>query len=146
MQDYPWLSPGSPLPPRMLTCTKNNWQNSRRNEVITIIKDALIVKVQQQMFDLSVIVKRLLYNPDSHSATLTPDPVAEPRGVKLPKIDVPTFSGELLHWQSFWEQFCIAIHDRKDISVTEKLVYLRHSMKDGTAKSIIEGLSSSGDQ
>ncbi len=49
-----------------------------RNEVLTIIKDgydALIVKVQQldrQMFDLSVIVKRLLYNPNFHSATLRP--------------------------------------------------------------------------
>ncbi len=116
-----------------------------RNDVLTIStdgSDALIVKVQQldrQTFDLSVIVKRLLYDSDSHTKTLTlssSNPVSETRGVKLPKIDAPTFSGELLNWQSCWEQFCIAIHDRKDIS--EKLVCLRHSMKDGTARSIIE--------
>ena len=126
-----------------------------RNDVLMVIKDgsdALIVKVQQldrQLFDLSVTVKHLMYNPESPSATLSPSssvPASESRGVKFPKIDVPTFSGELLHWQSFWEQFCIAIHNRKDISATEKLVYLRHSLKDGSAKSIIEGLSSSGDQ
>ena len=32
------------------------------------------------------------------------------------------------------------------ISVTKKLVYLRHSLKDGSAKFVIEGLSRSGEQ
>ena len=66
-------------------------------------------------------------------------------GVKLPKIDVPTFDGNILNWQAFWEQFSIAIHERSSLSDTEKLVYLRHSLKDGAAK-VIEGLSRSGDQ
>ena len=66
--------------------------------------------------------------------------------MKLPKIDVPTFDGELLHWQTFWEQFSISIDKRSDITDTEKLVYLRHSLKDGAARNIIEGLSHSGDQ
>ena len=39
----------------------------------------------------------------------------------------------------------MAIHDRSDVSKTEKLVYLRHALKDGTAKNIIEGLSRSGE-
>ena len=125
-----------------------------RNEVLTIFKegsDDLIGKVLQldrQLFDLSVIVKCLLYNPDSTEALATSStvPASKTRGVKLPKIDIPIFNGELLNWQSFWEQFCIAIHDRNDISLTDKLVYLRHSLTDGTAKSIIEGLSSSGDE
>ena len=43
------------------------------------------------------------------------------------------FGGDILHWQMFWEQFCIAIHNRADISDTEKLVYLRHSLKFGEA-------------
>ena len=67
-------------------------------------------------------------------------------GVKLPKIDVPTFDGNILNWQTFWEQFSIAIHERSSLSDTEKLVYLRHSLKDGAAKKVIEGLSRSGDQ
>ena len=33
------------------------------------------------------------------------------KGVKLPKIDVPTFDGNILNWQSFWEQFSVSIHD-----------------------------------
>ena len=56
------------------------------------------------------------------------------------------FDGELLHWQTFWEQFSISVDKRSDISNTEKLVHLRHSLKDGSAKNIIEGLPHSGDQ
>lgn len=69
-----------------------------------------------------------------------------PKGVRLPKIDVPTFDGNLINWRTFWEQFCVAIHDRSRLSDTEKLVYLRHSLKDGLAMKTIEGLSQSGDQ
>ena len=36
--------------------------------------------------------------------------------------------------------------DRSHLSKAEKLAYLRHSLKEGAAKGIIEGLSMSGDQ
>ena len=63
--------------------------------------------------------------------------------MRLPKRDVPSFDGHILNWQSFWEQFCVA---RTNISDIEKLVYLRNSLKDGSAKNAIEGLSHSGEQ
>ncbi len=85
-------------------------------------------------------------DPTASSATLITHTASDARGVKLPKIDVPTFDGELLHWQTFWEQFSISVDNRSDITDTEKLVYLRHSLKDGSARNIIEGLSHSGDQ
>ena len=123
-----------------------------RSEVVAFVADdsdelTATIRVQErQIFDLSLKIKKLLHNP-SHVNDLMPTAQpSESKGVKLPKIDVPTFDGELLHWQTFWEQFCIAIHDRKDVSNTEKLVYLRHSLKDGSAKSIVEGLSQSGDE
>ena len=33
-------------------------------------------------------------------------------GVKLPKIDVPTFDGKMLNWTTFWEQFKVSIHSK----------------------------------
>ena len=45
----------------------------------------------------------------------------------------------------FWEQFCVAVHNRTDISDTEKLVYFCHAIKDGTANTVVEGLSCSGE-
>ena len=96
--------------------------------------------MDQAIFDMSLEIMRRLCMPESTT------PTAKTRGVKLPKIDVPMFDGDILHWQTFWEQFSVAIHDRTSISDAEKLVYLRHSLKDGSAKSVIEGLSRSGEQ
>lgn len=74
--------------------------------------------------------------------TLTPSEVP---GLKLPKLDVPTFNGNILYWRSFWKQFSLSIHDRTNLSNSEKLVYLQPALKGGSARSAIEGLSRSGD-
>ena len=47
--------------------------------------------------------------------------------------------------RTFWEQFSVAVHNRQDISNSEKLVYLRHALKDSKALKAIEGLSRSGE-
>ena len=39
----------------------------------------------------------------------------------------------------------MSIHDRSHLTDSEKLAYLRHSLKDGSTKNVIEGLSRSGD-
>ena len=31
--------------------------------------------------------------------------VTDGKGVRLPKLDIPTFDGDVLHWAQFWEQF-----------------------------------------
>jgi hypothetical protein len=58
---------------------------------------------------------------------------------------IPTFDSNILNWRSFWEQFCVPVHDRSSLSDSEKLVYLQHSLKNGSAKKLIEGLSRSGE-
>lgn len=105
-----------------------------------------MVDLDKEIFDSGFHVKKLLFTPPARPLDL--DSPAEPprsKGVKLPKVDVPTFDGNILNWQTFWEQFCIAVHNRKNLSNTEKLVYLRRSLKDGSAKKVIEGLSLSGE-
>ena len=39
----------------------------------------------------------------------------------------------------------MSIHSRSNLSDSEKLVYLRHLLKDGSAKNVIEGLLRSGE-
>ena len=39
----------------------------------------------------------------------------------------------------------MSVHDRTTLSSSEKLVYLQHALKDGSAKHTIEGLSRSGE-
>ena len=87
---------------------------------------------------ISLEIKRLL-QPQGRL-----DP-ADTKGIKLPKLEVPTFDGNILNWKSFWEQFCVSVHNRPSLSDSEKLVYLRSALKDGAAKRTIEGLSRSGE-
>lgn len=86
---------------------------------------------------------RCLLNSGSSEPTTTTD--VERNGVKLPKLDVPTFDGDILNWRQFWEQFSISVHGSKRLSDVEKLVYLQQAIKGGSARNAIEGLSRSGD-
>ena len=65
--------------------------------------------------------------------------------VKLPKNRVPTLDGNILNWSRFWDRFKAAIDSRDHLPQTKKLVYLRHAVKDGPAKMVIEGLSQSAE-
>ncbi|XP_073955010.1 uncharacterized protein [Choristoneura fumiferana] len=59
---------------------------------------------------------------------------------KLPKLDLPTFDGNLLRWQEFWDQYKSNIHER-NLPDVDKLLYLKASLQ-GSAKKVIEGLES----
>ena len=102
---------------------------------------ATLEKMEHGIFECSLHIKELL---QPVKGTATTPMVHDNSGVKLPKLDIPTFSGNVLEWQTFWEQFRVSVHERV-ISDAEKLVYLRQALKDGTAKSTIEGLSRSGE-
>ena len=71
--------------------------------------------------------------------------LGESNRVKLPNLEVPLFDVDIHNWRCFWEQFSIAVHNKTNLADTEKLVYLRQSLTDGSAKHIIEGLSRSSD-
>lgn len=66
-----------------------------------------LASLEKGLSQCSLDLRRLV---SSHSAgsSLTPS-TRENSGVKLPKLDVPTFDGNLLNWRSFWEQFCISV-------------------------------------
>ena len=98
-----------------------------------------LAKLEKLIFDCSLHLKKLLKN------RVVEPSASDSKGVKLPKLDVPTFNGDILNWKSFWEQFCVSVHDRTTLSSSKKLVYLQHALKDGLAKHTIEGLSRSGE-
>ena len=103
-----------------------------------------LASLEKQVFDSSVEIKKKLSSSTSPSMASSL-PVPDSKGVRLPKLEVPTFDGNILNWRCFWEQFRVSVHDRSSLSDSEKLVYLQHSLKDGSAKNVIEGLSRSGD-
>ena len=60
--------------------------------------------------------------------------------MKLPYLDMMTFSGDKLRWTEFWDSFECAIHHNKKISDIEKFNYLKGKVS-GEAKSAILGLT-----
>ena len=58
---------------------------------------------------------------------------------KLPKLDLPSFGGEILEWTSFWDQFVAIIHN-SNMPVVTKFSYLKNRLS-GVASDTVAGLS-----
>ena len=59
---------------------------------------------------------------------------------ELPKIKVPTFSGDILGWSTFWSTFKSTVDDRHDLSDPQKLNYLRQAITDPTLQPMMTSL------
>ncbi len=59
---------------------------------------------------------------------------------RLPKIQFPEFSGDLLAWQGFWEQYQVVIHNNTCVSDIYKFNYLQGCLK-GESLSTVSGLA-----
>ena len=86
--------------------------------------------------DLSLQIRRLLSDRAAPSSTKEAK-----SGIKLPKMNVPMFNGNVLNWNTFWRQFDVAIHSKSQLDDAEKLAYLREVLKDGPARQVIESLT-----
>ena len=60
--------------------------------------------------------------------------------VKLPRLHLRSFAGNLTQWTSFWESFQSAVHDNDELTDTEKFNYL-NSLVERSAKEAISGFS-----
>ena len=59
--------------------------------------------------------------------------------IKLPKLTIDPFDGELTKWTPFWDSFESAIHGNGRLSAADKFNYLRSLLK-GTAREAVSGL------
>ena len=84
------------------------------------------VALQRLQFECSHKIRKLMSAISKANAT-----VADGKRIRLPKLDMHTFDGDVLHWSQFWEQFKISVHDQPHLSDSEKLVYLQQAVKNG---------------
>ncbi|KAK3744252.1 hypothetical protein RRG08_020512 [Elysia crispata] len=59
---------------------------------------------------------------------------------RLPKLELPKFSGEYTEWQTFWDKFRAVIDSNNSIPTVNKFTYLQ-SLLQGEAAATISGLS-----
>ena len=83
----------------------------------------LLTHIECSLFNCSLEVKKLV-RTHSHSSSSSFNAV----GVKLPKLEVPTFDGNILNWKTFREQFAVSVDGRLNLSDSEKLAYLCHAL------------------
>lgn len=57
---------------------------------------------------------------------------------KLPKLTLPTFDGNPLHWTGFWDVFKCSVHDNPELTPVQKFTYLKGQLMDD-AKKLIDG-------
>ena len=60
--------------------------------------------------------------------------------VKLPKIDLPTFDGDVLSWQSYYQSIKVSVVDNPSFADVQKLEYLMRSLK-GSAAEAVKGFA-----
>ena len=61
-------------------------------------------------------------------------PQSCPKGqVKIPKIDLPTFDGNVLCWQAYNQSINVSVVDISAFAEVQKLEYLMRSLKGPTA-------------
>ena len=77
-----------------------------------------------------------LNKQDDQDTVKTNNTVVE---TKLPKLELKTFSGDILEWIPWWEQYNAVIH-ANEMPEVQKFAYLRSVLK-GEALACIEGLS-----
>ncbi|GFV74389.1 uncharacterized protein TNCV_5128311 [Trichonephila clavipes] len=63
----------------------------------------------------------------------------EKERIKLPKLIIPKFYGEIRDWLNFWNSFKSAIHENDNVCKIDKLNYLR-SFWGGSSFNLIDGL------
>ena len=56
--------------------------------------------------------------------------------VRLPKIELKTFGGQIIKWQEFWDTFEATIHDNPSLQPIEKFNYSRTQLENEALKSI----------
>ena len=64
--------------------------------------------------------------------------------VKLPKIELKSFTGKAIDWFPFWEHFSSLVDANPDLSLVDKLAYLKSVLK-GDASLALDGLALTGD-
>ncbi|XP_053406422.1 uncharacterized protein LOC123546015 [Mercenaria mercenaria] len=55
---------------------------------------------------------------------------------RLPKLDLPTFNGSILEWQSFWDSYESAIHANPSLTDVQKFNYLKSLLKQDALQTV----------
>lgn len=116
---------------------KTDEDESEQKMVAPSENELKIINVQEQMQKLMETQlehqKQVLEQQKSKE-------IKDSKSVKLPNIDLCSFSGNKLKWVEFWDIFECTIHRNTKLSNIEKFSYLRNKLQ-GEARRAISGIA-----
>ena len=108
-------------------------------EDISLRDKASTIKASLHVHSEELKIRRL-HHDQASSPKVEKASIPKEGSMKLYKLSVPTFNGDILNWATFSEQFAITIDEKKELSNTQKLEYLQDTLKDSPAKDVIAGI------
>ena len=145
-------------------------QLTRKKQILSDLDEKIVALVDEKDLEAEIVeseelqssisrnitrAKRLLNNPKPPAST-SDSPhrdggerreerpiagaVAHDNIIRLPRLNMPVFSGDPLSWEPFWDSFKAAVHSSPSLSAVQKLTYLRSQLQ-GSAAKVISGLT-----
>ncbi|XP_066978806.1 uncharacterized protein [Macrobrachium rosenbergii] len=99
------------------------------------------LKVGTEIYRLNSSIKSLLAVRGEPNAPILPVQAT----VKLLKLDLKHFDGDLMEWNSFWELYEVSVHQRTDFENIQKFSYLK-GLLEGEALEPVSGFKLEGDK
>ena len=108
-------------------------------ESISVVEPTheIVASLQLRMEKLR-IEQLKVSNSDAERATSSASSTT--KSCRLPKLELPTFKGEVLEWRGFFEQFSKIVDEDEELSEINKFIYLKRYLS-GQALSFVSGLS-----
>ena len=125
------------------------------SEVIELIDDDTLAdeieqadSYKESIFNALLKIEQITKAPPTSSSPTetppterrTPPSDSSSSRVRLPKLHLRSFGGDLTKWTSFWESFESAVHSNDDLSDIEKFSYLT-SLLERSAREAVSGLA-----
>lgn len=101
--------------------------NSTSNEASAdYLRSGMFEKAEEKYMETAVFLRQILYNNDEPSKIVTGK-------IKLPRLNIPDFSGNINDWKPFQNIFTQLVHENVSISELQKYHFLKTSLKGDAA-------------
>ena len=101
---------------KVQVCDEEILQNTIPEHYSNVLKEQsdYYLDVEESIQRINVAIDKLTGKiPVLFGQTPTPAKL----NVKLPKLDIPPYEGDIAEWRSFWELYNVSVHARNDLDV-----------------------------
>ena len=102
--------------------------------------EAVVIRITEAKEKIEQAIRANSTNQHEVSNTSGNDGAANSTSMRLPKLQLTHFKGDVTKWRSFWDCFKAAVHSNQAISKIDKYNYL-NSLLEGPAARAIQGLA-----